>query len=85
MTIVGYTYRADNYCPTCVIQRIVLNGKPVAVDTNANVENVLDRLADANGIDRYDESSFDSGDFPKVIFSTMVEDDEQCGECGAEL
>jgi hypothetical protein len=40
----------------------------------------LDRMAQARGVDRYSEGSFDSGDFPKAI---TRRNDLHC-ECGPE-
>jgi hypothetical protein len=37
------------------------------------------------GIDINDEHSYDSGDFPKVVFSGSVEGVEHCGECHEEI
>jgi hypothetical protein len=76
--IVGYTYRADYiyrtelYCPGCILA--VVNGLTVdhAADT---AERDLDVLAAEHGIDRYDESTFDSGDFPKVVTRDMLRKD----------
>lgn len=85
MTIVGYTYKADNYCPTCVIERMVRDGDASPAACDMRVETVLDQIADANGIDRYDEATFDSGDFPKVIVRTMRDGDPICGNCGELL
>jgi hypothetical protein len=48
-------------------------------------EEALDFLAQRRGIDRYDEHTFDSGDFPKVIFRDQVTDDDVCGVCGEKL
>lgn len=77
-TIVGYTYAADNYCPDCIRDSFVtLSGWEVGRTT----EELLDHAADIRGIDRADEGSFDSGDFPKVILASMVETDERCGAC----
>jgi hypothetical protein len=56
---------------------------PAARDMRA--EDLLDQCAGAMAIDREDEYSFDSGDFPKVIFASSVEDGECCGRCGNEL
>lgn len=75
--IVGYTWQADIWCPACIER-----ANP-SIDGNA--EAVLDTLAQRNDIDRSDETSFDSGDFPKIIFAVMVEDDESCGQCGESL
>lgn len=77
--IVGYTYRAENLCPRC--QVLAFECDPAI----RNCEQMLDTVATSRGIDRYDEHSFDSRDFPKVVFSGMVEDDELCGHCNEPL
>lgn len=59
---IGYTYSADNYCPDCIVEMFGATYDAI------NAEGVLDLVARARGIDRYDERSYDSGDFPKVIF-----------------
>lgn len=64
-TIVGYTYDADTYCDGCTVDML----------------GPLDELAESLGIDPEDERSYDSSDFPKVIFADSVEDDEHCGRC----
>lgn len=74
--IVAYAYEAEIYCPSC-IARMWRRGKlRLSEDT-------LDRAAECIGIDRMDESSFDSGEFPKVVFSDQVNDEhyDHCGSC----
>lgn len=88
--IAGYTYRAENLCPACTIKALP-TGEGEAFDGWADAtgcmtaEENLSELAAAFGIDRMDESSYDSGDFPKVVFSDQLEDDETCDRCGGEL
>lgn len=82
MNIIAYAYRAALYCPDCIVHalpRDVLS--PAAYDMRA--EDVLDQVAAYDGIDRYDEYSFDSDDFPKVAFS--CEDGDTCDTCGKDL
>jgi len=79
MNIIGYTYRADIYCAGCIIQELT------GLQVNGNVEDNLAVFAKRAGIDHQDEHSFDSYDFPKVIFRTQAEDNEQCGHCGVYL
>ena len=83
--IVGYTFRAENYCPDCLIERMVDQGhlSPAAREMAAEV--ALDQHAEANAIDRDDEWSFDTDDFPKVIFRSHPDEVEGCGGCGTEL
>jgi hypothetical protein len=81
--VVGYSYRADQYCPECLNREITPAGHNQVI--GSSVEEMLDRLAEAAGIDRENEWSFDSGDFPKVILSYQVEGDpdtDRCGRCG---
>lgn len=87
--IVAYTFQADTWCPDCMRTyaeaQINFLGK-FYVDTGGMfAEGVIGHWADAAGINRGDESSYDSGDFPKVVFQSMVEDVEHCGQCGEEI
>lgn len=84
--IVGYTYDAEQLCPKCCVDSIVLDAsKPPFKDLNA--EQILDIVANTvyTSVDRQDERTFDSNEFPKVIFASQVEDDEQCYHCGENL
>lgn len=72
--ILGYVYRADIWCPECV--HFAFEGDP-----RVCTEEVLDRAARERGIDREDETSFDSDEFPKVIMRFEMEPGETCGEC----
>lgn len=67
---VGYAYNADNYClgciPTVLFERYGSDG--YGINRCNCTEHRLDSIAVTAGIaDRMDESSFDSGDFPKSI------------------
>ena len=76
--IAGYTWKAENYKADDLIKAMVAAKElsPAALDMNA--EEVLNQHAGANAIDREDEYTFDSDDFPKVIFgSQLSEDDEE--------
>lgn len=84
-SIVGYIYQADIYCPSCILH-VLPTGEGEAFDGWKDVsgtmtaEENLDELAAAFGIDRYNEESFDSGEFPKVVFASDSPDD-YCGRC----
>lgn len=84
-TITAYTFNAEQYHPHCLISALVLDRElsPAALDMGN--ERALDQHAAANGIDRTDESSFDSSEFPKVVFADQVETDEVCGHCDESL
>jgi hypothetical protein len=81
--IAAYTYAADLYCQVCIIP--VLCNAELIGDYANSAESVLDLLAPRMGIDRYEESSYDSGDFPKVVFNDQVSADDRCGSCGELL
>ncbi len=89
--IVGYQFHAEILCPKCTVQQLfndidkaVTFGGAVHLD-HEDYEDVLDRVArDWYGIDRTDESTFDTDVFPKVVFSD-TETDGVCGTCGEEL
>lgn len=79
--IVGYAYKADLYCPDCILD---LCSEGEEYDPRAGTEENLDRYAERLGIDREDERSFDSDVFPKVVFRDQLEGSERCS-CGEQL
>lgn len=81
MSIDAYTFRADIYCPLCIIE--VYGAIPELPGDDA--ETTLDQIAEYRGIDRENEYSFDSWDFPKPIYDDQIEQPETCGHCGADL
>lgn len=81
MGIIGYTYRAANYCPGCVEGAYGDN----TFSENMFPEDALDALAALAGIDRDDEHSFDSDDFPKVILSLDADAVDVCADCMGEI
>ena len=91
--IVAYTFQADTFCPECIVSQLptgdgeAFDGWGIAerYPHNVAVEANLTEIATAFGIDRMDEHTFDSGDFPKVVFSSQVEEQEWCGSCGSEI
>ena len=88
--IVGYTYRADTYCtnseclPLATGEGEDFDGWNLAPGVYMATEDNLDEIASAFGIDRFNESSFDSDYFPKVILTGTCED-AHCATCGAKL
>jgi len=90
--IVGYIFCADIYCPDCIIDALptgdgqAFDGWSLGEGVRMTTEENLTEVAAAFGIDRNDEGSFDSGDFPKVVFAEWVESsDERCGHCHESL
>lgn len=76
--IVGYTFNAENYTHEGVIAAIEsdprFDGWQTAPGLYQSVEANLDEIAYAFDLDRDDEHSFDSGDFPKRIWDYQVDD-----------
>jgi hypothetical protein len=101
--VVGYTYNADLYCHDCIIAALPIgegqafDGWALAPSIDMDTESHLSEIAAAFGIDRGDEASFDSGDFPKVLFRDMLSEEpelvfdpeewspDRCGSCGEML
>jgi uncharacterized alpha/beta hydrolase family protein len=90
-SVVGYQLRADQYCLDCIEDetiKVVNNWTKIdkSIFDNENVidsEDMLDIIAKKIGIERMDEYTFDSWDFPKVIFADQIDDEniDYCGEC----
>ena len=88
-TIVAYTFHADIYCPTCVISEMEqdpnYDGWADCSIPPMSTEDNLSEVAHAFGIDRMDESTFDSDAFPKVIFADQIDGHIGCGRCARYL
>lgn len=76
--IVGYQYQAEIVCPRCIIGRLVDDALAAPAARDMGVEAALDQIAGAMAIERGDETTFDSWEFPKVVFRSDVAD-ETCG------
>ena len=81
--VVGFQYQADLFCPNCILNALVgsADARRYMIAAHRDVDNALDNIARQRGIDRMDEESFDSDEFPKVIFRDQLESDEVCGWC----
>lgn len=66
--IVAYTYKADVYTQRGIIERLIADGLAAPAARDMRAEDALTQIAEANAIDRFDEWTYDSGEFPKVIF-----------------
>lgn len=82
--IVAYSY-PDTYCPEHLIEEMITRGVASPGARGMVVEDVLDQIAGADGIDRQDERTFDSNEFPKVVFSSDLEDGETCAHGDHEI
>lgn len=65
--IAGYTYQADNHKPSELVEVLIGQGKLAPGARGMDPDEALMQLAGVEGIDREDEYSFDSDEFPKVI------------------
>lgn len=87
--IVGYTYKAENVHPRCLkldtAEGGAFDGWALASGVRMSVEANLNEVAAAFGIDRMNERTFNSDEFPKVIFADSIEDGECCSACGTPL
>ena len=83
--IVGYDFNAAHWCPTHLIEALIQRGRLSPGARGMREEDALDQLAAVEGVDREDEHSFDSGDFPKVILSIQLGDGETCDWDGHSL
>jgi len=84
--IIGYTFASQIVCKQCLRKKAATVSE--ANGHNAEftpLEDLLDRWAKIDGVDREDEDSFDSDDFPKVTFETGDAKHESCGTCYARL
>ena len=84
----AYTFKADIYCPGCIA--LVMAATPdfegwgLALGVSMTVEKNLDEIAAHHGFDRSDETTFDSDEFPKVVFTDQLNGDA-CGQCGEDI
>jgi hypothetical protein len=93
--IVGYTFNADTYCAEHIIDALptgegeAFDGWALAKGVTMSTEDNLSEIAYAFQIDRMDESSYDSSEFPKVIFADSARNAEghpdHCAVCHRPL
>lgn len=76
--IIAYTFQAEILCPSCTLDTLNV---PNSLRQEQDHESIIETLADAHNIDWQDEYSYDSDEFPKIVFASQIEDDEYCGNC----
>ena len=79
--IVAYTYRADLYCPACLIETMIGDRIAAPAARDMATSDVLDQCAGAMAIDRDDETSFDTADCPKPVLLHTLDADDLCAAC----
>lgn len=93
MIVVAYAYKADVWCGGCIVDEVCKDQGIEPFDTFIGSELALDKIAEnisysekmGTEFDRYDERTFDSDEFPKVIFQDQIEDHEYCCSCHSEI
>jgi hypothetical protein len=89
LAIAGYRFQDATYCPGCIGRAITADprydGWALAPGIVMGAEDDLSEIAAAFGINRSDESTFNSGDFPKVVLAGRIPDGDACRRCGREL
>lgn len=83
--VVAYTYQSSLVHGRCLVDEMVRERVLSPAAYEMDPETVLDQHAAANGIDRTDEHTFDSDDFPKVVFADEVQPDDYCEDCFESL
>lgn len=69
--VVGYTYQAENLCPSCTLKAMRASGIKVA--RGRSHEDAIRLAAEKLGIDYDDQHSYDSGTFPKPVTEQQCE------------
>ena len=80
----GYIYSGKTLCSRCT-RDIVVPLYRIA-DTRASTETILNEAAAGVGINRFDERSFTSAEFPHVIYATdVIKGFDNCYVCSRPL
>lgn len=80
--IVGYVYKADIFCEKCIRRKLRVENFITEKERSHKTEDFLDLISEEMGIKRDDEYSFDSWEFPKVIFASDIElEIDYCSAC----
>jgi hypothetical protein len=81
--ITGYLFRGETFCPTCIHDLFV----PFdwAGGSQHSTEEILDRVATEQGVNRHNEKSFGSRQFPQALYLDDVTRADLCFFCGTPL
>lgn len=74
--IAGYTYKAENFTPTALVEHLITEGRLAPGARGMTAEEALNQLAGIEGVEREDEYTFDSDDFPKTITAGQLTVDD---------
>lgn len=82
--IAAYTYRAESLCPSCTAKTLRAEGENwIKDDDNPHAQ--IGLTGAFAGIDTRDQSSYDSGVFPKAVPASGLEAGEKCARCSIQL
>lgn len=95
LDIAGYTYKAENLCAECTITALC-GDESLNIGWEYDADNVIRFAALVKGINMDDEFSYDSDDFPKIIFHNSerqrsphlpiaLQETENCSHCYTTL
>lgn len=87
--IVGYTFKTDTLCVDCAREIAVAGtlraGSATMWSDCGTTEQIMAEWASLIGIDRMEEHTYDSSEFPKAILHYQVEGVARCDKCGMQL
>ncbi|GAB7183040.1 hypothetical protein ATKI12_2871 [Kitasatospora sp. Ki12] len=81
----AYYYGEQVYCPDCLREVFVPESIDLFADEWPSTEQSLDLTAKRWGINRWDENSYSTYRFPKVMPDWERIDNERCSRCHERL
>lgn len=81
---VAYQWEDHIYTPDGLIEAMIARHRASPAARNMNVEVVLDQIAEAEAIDREDEYSFDTDEFPKTVTHDQLVADQTLEVIGSD-
>lgn len=89
-TVVGYTYKADLWCGGCILPEVLkdqgIEGHGLSPDTEQALNRIARTLGMLDEFGELDEATYDSDEFPKVVFADQTEEGfDHCSQCGGSL
>lgn len=82
-TITGYLYGGETYCTDCIYDLFLpfdlINSR------DRSTEDVLDYIAHQRSINRHDENSYSSYQFPHPLLLADTSEADVCDLCGRRL
>lgn len=79
--VVGYVFWSERLCRLCTLYALLPHRLIPEELLDEDAEQVLDVAARAAGIDRHDETSFETWEFPKRILLSQIDPNDACERC----